>query len=496
MVPNGKEILRNIEKVLPLWFLIFLISALNFVSTDTWPNEENNFTMARHFLNPEWMPDSFSLRQWPGTNFVYWTIAGFGLKFLSFGQLAFWARLINYLLYAFPIAKIFKTLNIRPIIALLILQIFFFKQTYMTGEWIWNGFEGKTLAYLFIFWSLYFLLKNKTDKTAFFAALATYCHVLVGGWYFAGIGLYLILSGRNLMQIVRPCLIYLLAALPFILYLANYLLGGQKVDSDPSADWIYVFFRNSHHLVPTLKDHFWHIEWPFVLVMFLSLGMLFQRNFYNSGHEIIAKLVVVYNLILLAGLLITYLDKEGTLLKFYVLRMSSLSLLLTFILIAIILQKVNLRRISSKPIFNIIQSTVLIILLIAGISDNVKKWKISPAEQQYFDFISYVRKNSAASNKFCFIHYNDKVENVRFINDAERDRLVSFKMVPEGDNAILEWYERILLRRKAENDTSLFPELAEKYTLNYLVSKKPVEAPENLLLVYQNPSYYLYKIQK
>ncbi|MGB3469044.1 MAG: hypothetical protein WBA74_27410, partial [Cyclobacteriaceae bacterium] len=92
MRDSRTKMVNNALDNVPLWLLIFLISILNFVSFDTWPNEENNFTMARHFLNPDWMPHSFSLQQWPGTNFIYWSLAGIGLKILNFGQLAFWTR--------------------------------------------------------------------------------------------------------------------------------------------------------------------------------------------------------------------------------------------------------------------------------------------------------------------------------------------------------------------------------------------------------------------
>ena len=106
---------------LPPWLWIFLLSAVNFLSFETWANEENNFTMARHFLDKSWLADSFSLQQWPGTNFIYWFIAGVGLKFLSFGQLAFWSRFVNYVLYAFPLERIFRKLNI-PLIPALIME--------------------------------------------------------------------------------------------------------------------------------------------------------------------------------------------------------------------------------------------------------------------------------------------------------------------------------------------------------------------------------------
>lgn len=485
----------NLLKKIPLWLVIFLISAINFVSFDTWPNEENNFTMARHFLNPDWIPNSFSLQQWPGTNFIYWFIAGTGLKFLSFGQLAFFARLINYLLYAFPLAKIFKELKVSPIIALLILQIFFFKQEYMAGEWIWKGFEGKTIAYFLIFWSFYYLLKSAYYKVAIFAAIATYCHVLVGGWYFVGIGLFLLISRNKFIDTLKVSLVYLLITLPFIVYLGNFVLSGDSVESDPSANWIYVFYRNMHHLVPTLKNHFWQNDWPFITIMFLSLGLLFKRWFQHELHHKISLLLVAYNIILLSGIALTYLDKDGSILKFYVLRMSSISLLLELILITLfITEKVQIGAHLKLPT-TIIQVSALTLMVYFGFQKNLKEWEVTPQEAAYLEFVEYVKSNSKATDKFCFINYKDKRENVRFIADAERDRLVSYKMVPEGDNAILEWYERIQERDQLSEDVSGFIQLASRYQLNYLVSKIPIENNASFKLLFSNSIYHVYQLR-
>ena len=358
-------------QIAPAWWWIFLLSAINFLSFETGNNEENNFTMARHFFNPDWMPQSFSLQQWPGTNFIYWAIAGFGLKFLSFGQLAFWTRLINYLLYAFPLERIFKKLNIPLLPALILLQIFFLKQEYLAGEWIWKGFEGKTLAYLFIFWSINFLLEDKLSRAAVFAAIATYCHVLVGGWYFVGVGIYMLISLTPFKTLLRTSSVYTAIAIPFVGYLAFFLLGGESVESTPTADWIYVFYRNSHHLVPTMKDHFWQHEWPFVALIVLSLFLLYRPFLNGVEGRKISKLVVAFNILMIAGLILTYADTKGSLVKFYVLRMSSLALFFELLWVAMLLLQTIKIPSGKRLLFNTIQVILFLSLAIAGFSKNL-----------------------------------------------------------------------------------------------------------------------------
>jgi len=373
-----------------------------------------------------------------------------------------------------------------------LLQIFFFKQTYMAGEWIWTGFEGKTLAYLFIFWSIYYLLHSKYLKMAVFAAIATYCHVLVGGWYFVGISIYLLLSGYVFRKTLTNVLIYALITLPFIAYLAYFILSGDGVESVPTANWIYVFFRNRHHLVPTTKGHFWQNEWPFIALMIISLIFLFKKWFKNEQLNKIARLVVSYNIILLLGIILTYIDTQGAILKYYVLRMSSISLLLELLLVTLIVIhyfRLDIRW--NKPTA-IAQYISLSILLYFGISNNIEAWQTSSSETAYWEFVEFVKENTEGTDKFCFINYKDKHENVRFINDANRDRLVSYKMVPEGDNAILEWYNRIQLREEVSNDLHKFKSLSSTYQLSFLVSKIPV-ASDDLKSIYSNELYYVYQ---
>ena len=451
--------------------------------------------MARHFLDNSWLADSFSLQQWPGTNFIYWSIAGVGLKFLSFGQLAFWTRLINYLLYAFPLERIFRKLNIPLLPALLLLQVFFLKQEYLAGEWIWKGFEGKTLAYLFIFWSIDSVLDSRYYKAAVLAALATYCHVLVGGWYFAGVGLFLLFQRTPFKSLVLIAATYTAIAAPFVGYLALNLFGGESVQSDPPADWIYVFYRNLHHLVPTMKDHFWEHEWPFVAIIVISLILLYRPVLKDERGIKISRLVVAFNVLLIGGLILTYVDSKGTFLKIYVLRMSSLALFFELLWLTMVLRTFVKIPDARKRVALIALAVLLVIAAGAGVNKNIPDWTESKSEAAYREFIDFAKQSTAEGEKFCFIGYNDKNENVRFIHDGNRDRLVSYKMVPEGDVAILEWYNRILQRDALAADPLKFALLSAKYELSYLVSKNRLSTTDyDGELIYENPFYFVYKV--
>ncbi len=132
--------------------------------------------------------DPFSLPIFPGSRLLFQYIAGFALKYLSFEQLAFYGRMTMYHLFAFPVAALARLLRLNNILLVFWLSIMYIPhQNFFGGEWIFGGLESKTFAYLFILWSLYFLLKNKYCGQ--FCSLP--CRHTGIFWRQDGIGLYL-----------------------------------------------------------------------------------------------------------------------------------------------------------------------------------------------------------------------------------------------------------------------------------------------------------------
>ncbi len=484
--------LTNQLSLIPRWVYIFFLSAVNFVSFDPSPNEENNFTMARHFMDPTWMEGSFSLQQWPGTNYIYWFIAGIGLKFLSFGQLAFATRFINYLLYAFPQAKLFEKFKISIPAMLFILQLFMLKQAYFGGEWIWQGFEGKTIGYIFIFWSLNYLLDERYQKAAVFAALATYCHVLVGGWYFVSLILFTLIKQGFQWNLFKTGITYTVIVLPFIIYLAVNLFGGESIANEPSVDWIYVFFRNIHHTAPTHMSRFWeHNIGYFIIIFIATLVSIFGLK-HTKITRSLSLLTLCMNGMMIMAMIISLIDTDGVLLKFYLFRIGSLAMLLTYCFVFIAADSFLQTRNRVSMIFRPIMFIFGVYLVSIGIWRNIIFWNETTQEKDYQAFVEFVQDNTSPSDVFLFLGYNDKNENVSFISDAERDRLVSFKMVPEGDNAIVEWYNRIKLRDDFASNPRADHQLLKKYEIDYIVYKSYLQVD----YVFSNNHYHVQSLKK
>ncbi|MCR9252204.1 MAG: hypothetical protein NXI20_17390 [bacterium] len=480
--------LDNLMNNVPTWLIIFLLSIVNFLSFQVWPNEQNNFTIAKHFIDPSWMQDSFSLNQWHGPNYIYWTIAGWGLKYLSFTQFGFITRLVNYLLYAIPLGKLFKKLKFSNFGVLLFLQIIFLYQDFLSGEWIWGGFEGKTMAYIFIFWSILMIYESKYLSAVVLIAVATYCHVLVGGWFFLGFLLFTFIESGLSKNLLKWSLLYSSTVAPYAIYILLHLLNSQTIEHEPSADWIYVFFRNPHHAVPTLAPKFWEHNWFAVFVMSTSLYWLKKGTTEHKAQRLAAS----FNLIILSAIAISYIDEDGTLLKYYLFRMTTIALFFTLLALSIHLKEIFTGESVVTASIKLIKLCIILILVYQGVRINLDRNIPKDQKLAYDSFIEFAKRKTSDTSVFLFINYNDKSENIQFIVDAERERFVSFKMVPEGDEAIIEWYNRIQLRNQLQKSQRLSDDWIDKYGINYIVSKTKIldESP-----VFENDFYHVYAIK-
>jgi hypothetical protein len=230
--------------------LIFVLSVANFFRLTLQGNEECYLAFAKQFMDHAWMPNSYILNQPPGGDLTFQVIAGFFLRFVSFEQLAAWGSVINFLLYAIPLALIFRRLKITNLEIAFLLQVIFFRHQFLyAGEWIFNGLEEKTLAYIFIFWSVYFLLKEKPIVSALFAAIATYFHFLLGGWMFAFSFIYFIFWKKNFRTTIYMGALYVLVTLPFIIYLyKTYFVNNPTMINGVNTNVIYTFWRVRHHI--------------------------------------------------------------------------------------------------------------------------------------------------------------------------------------------------------------------------------------------------------
>lgn len=471
-------------------FLILCLSKLSFVPTS---NEEAYFALAKQYMDPSWIPGSFSFTEWVGTRYLFQLIAGFALRYLSFEQLAFWGRLISYFILSFPLALIFKELKIKNLGILFILQIYIIRansQHFFGQEWIFGDFEGKTLAYIFVFYSYYCLLKARYLKAALFTALASYFHVLVGGWFFVLVFFYTLLQKFNLRLLVQISLIYLFTVLPFVLYLGSYLSDSGSIINGVDIDQIYSFFRNTHHTAPMHTPDAMQYVFPRVVISFVLL-LLSLFYFRKSGNPDIRKLnciAIIALCMIFIALAITYIDHQGRLLKYYLFRIAAIGAFSYYLLLLLFLKEQLDKRFNPVCIRSLGILAVGIFFLIR--SGSGVYHLIYPRQKPHLEeLITYVQKHSDPDDVYLFA---DK-EEVSFSRKARREVWVIFKFDPGGGEKIYEWYKREQLRRQLTENPAMVDSITRNYRLDYLISTKPL-VYKNLREVHRNPKYYLYAI--
>lgn len=486
------EFLNKIDSRL----FIFLVLCLNLLSFKVHSNEEAYFPLAKQFIDPSWIPGSFTFTEWVGTRFFFQYIAGFALKYWSFEQLAFWGGMFNYACYAFPLALIFKELKIKNLGILVILQIFIINlstQHFFGREWIFGGFEGKTLAYVFIFYAFYYLLKAKYIQVVLFAAIASYFHILVGGWYFVMAFIYVLVTERNIKLLLRMGMVYLLIVSPFIFFLSSHLDESGSIINGVNIDWVYSFFRNTHHTAPMHVPNAMQEVFPRVVLSFilLLLSIFYFRKSPDTNIRKLNRIAIISLCMLFVGLLITYIDTGGHLLKYYLFRIASIGAFTYYIIVFLFLRNLLYSYIQPGYV-NAITFLLILTLLCFRTANNFKKNIFYKENPNFIALVSYVQEHTQPSNIYLFLE-KEKYEEESFSRRTRREALVIFKFDPGGGDKIYEWYSRVQDQQKLQNNINYIDTLKVKYKLNYLITKQSV-TQSSLKEVYHNTKYHLYEV--
>ena len=475
--------------------LIFLILCLNFLSFVVHPNEEAYFSLAKQYMDPTWIPNSFIFSEWVGTRFLFQNIAGFALKFLSFEQLAFWGRLVNFALYAFPLALIFKELKMKNVVIFVLLQLFIFNlntQHFFGDEWIFKGFESKTLAYIFIFYAFYYLLKNKYGKVALFAAFASYFHILAGGWFFVLAFIYVAIANRDFKISLKTGTVYLGVVTPFIVYLGLYLNDSGNTINGVDIDWVYSFFRNTHHTAPMHTTSAMQAVFPRVVASFLLLlaSIFYFRKYPDENIRKLNRIAAIALCMIFVGLIISYIDVNGRVLKYYLFRISSIGAFSYFILLTLFMCEKLQKRICFDRLQRYLLLFIIPVFLTAVGINIAKQIKYKENEKDLIALADFVCDNTKPDDIYLFL---DRDDEDSFSRRTRREAFVIFKFDPGGGEKIYEWYIRTLEREKLQNDVAYIDVIKGKYRLDWLIAREKVEY-KNLKEKYRNNKYYLYEV--
>jgi hypothetical protein len=496
--------------------LIFALLFLNTLSLALGENEEEYFAFAKAFMDQAWIPGAKSVIDIPGTRILFDTVIGFALRYATFEQVALAGRCLIALLFAFPLAKIFTKLRFTNLDSIFLLQLIcvLSHQSFFGKEWIFRSFETKTISYVFVFYSLYYLLDTRYLRSVLFAGFAVYFHILVGGWYALLLFVFLLVSGTPLKSILRYALVFSALTAPFGFYLADtYLVDNPGIIDGVRISQVYVYLRNPHHLDIVNQIGHWGSSTQIGVILSLLAGWLCVHLYVSNRDEVIRKLTLLNIVIFgqqLVSLLIALKDTSGAFLKFYPYRTSSLSLFLVSLLLMVLVKESYLRprprTEEASPAKEaagdhlMVAAAVMIGCIAVGLGVNLYKnmrdshdllW---PAPEVSARMSLYRWIKTQTPPDAVFLNLNQRLrDDLDFMRKTERDRFSVFKFVPTSNRLIYDWYRRVQEKDRVKADIAYIGKLAKKYRIDFVVTKTPLD---NLCLrlVYSNDYYFLYSV--
>jgi hypothetical protein len=467
--------------------LVFILLCLNFLSFSLTSNEEAYLPLAKQFLDPGWIPGSFTFSEWPGNRLLFQIIAGWGLKFLSFEQVAFFGRLLIFALISLPVGSIIKKFRIANLPFLIVFQLYLIRQTYFAGEFIFGDFEPKSFAYIMVFAGLNCLLDKKYIQAVLWSVPAAFFHILVGGWFFLLSVLFTFFSTKNIILAVKQGLLFILLILPLVIYLAREVLGSGSVIHGVNIDQVYVFFRNPHHTAPLAETK--HVarnifQIAVTAVVFALTIFVFRKKKGAVFDELYLLNVIIFT-ILFVSLSISLIDHKGVFLKFYPFRLAALGEFLMYFYV--------FKLIESKwscPVFLQVFAVLAgFYLITAATFSNIRDFSNSSLKQSYKELTHFISENTAPADVILPL----KDYNLSLSRMTRREVYVIFKCDPGGGEKIYEWYHRVGERKKLNENPEYIGEILKCYRINYLLSDHQLPQNERLTPVFKNSDYYLYK---
>jgi len=469
-------------------FIIFGVLCLNYLSFTLSSNEEAYLPLAKQFIDPSWIPGSFNFSEWPGNRILFQIIAGIGLKYFTFEQVAFTGRLIVFALIALPVGSLVKKLRIENLPFLIIFQIYLIRQTYFAGEFIFGDFEPKSLAYIMVFAGLNCLLNKNYLKAVLWSVAAAYFHILVGGWFFLLVVLFQLFKTRNIILTVKQGALFIILMLPFIIYLGKEILGSGSVIHGVNIDQVYVFFRNTHHTAPLseakhLGRNIFQIS--VTAVIFILTLFVFVKKKGPVLDDLYLLNVIILS-VLFISLAISLADHKAMFLKFYPFRLAALGEFLMYIYIYKLIE-------SEWKIPDFMQALAILggfYLLTAAAVHNISHFSNHSMKSTYKELVQYISRSTSSADVILPLDDYD----LSLSRLTRREVFVIFKCDPGGGEKIYEWYHRVLERKALNKDFNHLEQLLKNYRLNYILSNHQLPADERIKPVFQNSDYCLYKI--
>ncbi len=146
-------------------------------------NESHYLTKAKHFWDPSWCPGDLFLES-HAAHWGFYAVFGWLTRFFSLDATAWVGRLLVWAIAAWGWVNCLASARIsRWLIPLLAMAwLLFLEYGHLAGEWVVGGFEAKSVSYALILNGLAAWSRRDIAAAWRLFGLATFFHLLVGGW--------------------------------------------------------------------------------------------------------------------------------------------------------------------------------------------------------------------------------------------------------------------------------------------------------------------------
>jgi hypothetical protein len=482
----------NCDRNLMTTAIVLMLSITLMMPPGVWHgNEEIYLGSAWRRFSPEAIQQVSALVDPVHHRLVFDYLTGLTIQTIGFDWTHTLGRILVICLFSISLAIFFQSLALSGVAAgAIVLAFYGLGEDILAGEWLFRGFEAKTLAYPFVIFAFVAFIRQRYKLAYSLLTIATYFHFLVGAFWCLAVGICQFWRTQNLRKTLLDSARYGLLCLPLVILIALNQQRQIQANSVPAIDWIYSYFRAPHHVAPLASaGTFWN--WYHNGIVFLIgltvISVILVRTAQTKTEKVGSQFILSFHLYLLVALLIACLDRQGITGKFYLLRPSSLILLLTLCWYTLLLKNWLGDRFSkfTWAVFVLVISLVLPVLpghqIIYSSIESAFSEQISPPLplQVVGKFLIDRQPKStpefakivAASEKTDIFLLDPKLEgNYLFFERVfDRPTLVLHKNIPTQPARILRWYN-LILQREIMFNQGCPAQIVSDYRIRYLLA--------------------------
>lgn len=532
-------------------FVLFALIALLAAEQVPGVNESHYLPKAKHLFNRDFCPGDLFFESHDAHGLAAGLAGGLAL-WLPLPAVAWIGRAISWFCLAWAWQKLRIAIGIHWILGALALGSWYFAIDYgnWAGEWAIGGFEGKSLAYPCVIVALAELFRDRWARVWVWLGLAVAWHPLAGGWAGLSFGIaWLCMPGLwQRFRIQAPWL-----GLATCMGLAGVIPAGLGLNSPNQvgnlvASQIHVYRRLAHHQCPSLFALDRHIAGGISLGLLIAATVLAacvlrEKSRAELRQHPVAWLLTLGWIAVLFSAIGLAIDRifslpnpvlASQLLRFYWFRWSDIAVPLAWTLTFWKLTASSL-QVASDPhgaitppsggkakLASVAQGLAGLLLLVLVVQHTAMNFarRHPPADDillnapmnrvldtdRYIDWLAvcdWASKNSP-SDSLWFTPEHQQT----FKWYAGRAEVVCWKDVPQDNENVRRWYERIVLCRQPRNSkdervewtSEQIIELSKQYGFRWVLVDRgtQVNGLHNLELMYpietQNKSFAIFRI--